>query len=100
MNPHTPLPLRALLSFTFIFCSTVLILTACGRRDEPKIPASGSTNKPTPTAQNTKKAPAVTNNQPADVATMAVDPRIEGTWKWDEAGSVGSMTFNPASTYY
>jgi hypothetical protein len=76
----------------------LLMLTACGRRDEKSGSASASTNKPPVSASQKpdKKQPA------PDPSTL--DPRVQGTWTWAEGkpGSMlrgGSLTFAPDGTY-
>ena len=84
-----------LVNFTLlVFAAMLLMLTACGRRDEPRPVAGQSTNKPLVSAGGS------TNRLLPGADKSTLDPRLQGPWTWDEKDSgSGSLTFAPDGSY-
>src|SRR2546430_16268809 len=90
--------MRSNMNLMVIVLALVLLLTACRRHDEPRPLAGESTNKPPPAALEN------TNQQRLVSVQSQVDPRLQGTWTWDEKDSEGtersgSMIFAPDGSY-
>src|SRR2546421_6017410 len=86
------------MKFTFLVLAMLLMLTACGRREEKQASTSAPTNKPPP-------SPVQVTNKPMPAPDPSTwDPRLVGTWTW--SGAIpgrwprgGSLTFAPDGTY-